>query len=68
MTARTRDLLGGLLGLALAGVAAAPLLTGAVAPVATGRAHAVQLVRVVEPVAHADQISLRFFRYMASSS
>jgi hypothetical protein len=68
MTARKRDRLGGVLGLALAGVAAAPLLTGAVAPVATGKAHAVHLVRVVEPVAHADQISFRFFRYVASSS
>ena len=65
---RTRDRLCGVFGLALAGLAAAPLLTHAVTPVAAGRSHAVQLVRLVEPVGHADQISLRFFRYVASSS
>jgi hypothetical protein len=68
MTTRTRDRLCGVLGLALAGMAAAPLIIGTVTPVAAGRAHAVHLVRAVEPVPPADQISLRFFRYVASSS
>jgi hypothetical protein len=65
---RTRDRLCGVFGLALAGLAAAPLLTHAVTPVAAGRTHAVQLVRVVDPAPPAAQSSLRFFRYVASSS
>ena len=60
MTTRRRDQLCGVFGLALAGLAAVPLLTHVVAPVATGRTQAVHLVRVVDQPP--DQISLRFFR------
>jgi hypothetical protein len=60
MTTRRRDQLCGVFGLALAGLAAVPLLSHAVTPVATGRTQAVHLVRVVEPPQ--DQISLRFFK------
>ena len=67
MTTRRRDQLCGVFGLALAGLAAVPLLSHAVVPVATGRNQAVHLVRMVDPTPHQDQIgtaqiSLRFLR------